>query len=81
MFLDVETGEPVDEHDIDFETADDPTLEPAEGYRHIRTVTETTAWSPEYYCCNPRGAGGHHARLGGSPVRLRRRPPRRCQRP
>lgn len=57
VFLDVETGEPVNEHDIDFETADDSSLEPAEGYRHARTVTETTAWSPEYYCCNPRGAG------------------------
>lgn len=57
VFVDVETGEPVDERDIDFATADDPSLEPDEGYRHIRTVTETTAWSPEYYCCNPRGAG------------------------
>jgi ParB family transcriptional regulator, chromosome partitioning protein len=56
-FLDVETGEPVDEDDIDFDTAEDPSLEPAEGYRHARTVTETTVWSPEYYCCNPRGAG------------------------
>jgi ParB family chromosome partitioning protein len=56
-FQDVETGEPVNEDDIDFETADDPTLEPAEGYRHARTVIETSVWSPEYYCCNPRGAG------------------------
>ena len=23
-----------------------PPLEPAEGYRHVNTVTETTAWSP-----------------------------------
>jgi ParB family transcriptional regulator, chromosome partitioning protein len=56
-FLDVKTGEPVDEDAIDFETAEDPSLEPAEGYRHARTVTQTTAWQPEYYCCNPRGAG------------------------
>ncbi|WP_292976257.1 ParB N-terminal domain-containing protein [Mycobacterium sp.] len=56
VYLDVETGEPVNEDDIDFDTADDPTLEPAEGYRHIHTVTETTDWRPEYYCCNPRGA-------------------------
>jgi ParB family transcriptional regulator, chromosome partitioning protein len=56
-YQDVETGEPVDERDIDFDTADDPTLEPAEGYRHARTVTETTVWSPDFYCCNPRGAG------------------------
>jgi ParB family chromosome partitioning protein len=57
VFLDVETGEAVDEHDIDFDTAEDPTLEPAEGYRHVRTVTETSAWSPEYYCIIPGGAG------------------------
>ena len=56
-FLDAATGEPVDEDDIDFDTADDPDLEPAEGYRHVRTVTETTVWKPEYFCCNPRGAG------------------------
>lgn len=57
VFLDVETGERVDEYDIDFDTAEDPSLEPAEGYRHARTVTATTAFSPEYYCTNPRGAG------------------------
>ena len=56
-FFDVETGEEVNEDDIDFDTADDPSLEPAEGYRHARTVTETTAWSPTYYCLNPGGAG------------------------
>lgn len=56
-FVDTETGEPVDENDIDFDTADDPSAEPAEGLRHVRTVTETTVWSPDYYCRNPRGAG------------------------
>lgn len=57
VFLDAQTGEPVDERDIDFETADDPDLEPAEGLRHARTITETTAWVPEYYCSNPISAG------------------------
>jgi ParB family chromosome partitioning protein len=56
-FHDVETGEPVDEYDIDFDTAEDPDLELAEGYRHVRIVTETTVFKPEYFCCNPRGAG------------------------
>ncbi|HEX7824703.1 MAG TPA: transcriptional regulator, partial [Mycobacterium sp.] len=56
-FLDAETGQVVDEDDIDFETADDPDLEPAEGLRHVKTVTEATAWTPEYFCCNPGGAG------------------------
>jgi ParB family transcriptional regulator, chromosome partitioning protein len=57
VFLDAQTGESVDERDIDFETADDPDLEPAEGLRHARTITETTAWVPEYYCTDPIGAG------------------------
>lgn len=56
-FLDAATGEPVDEDDIDFDTAEEPDLAPAEGLRHVRTVTETTVWRPEYFCCNPRGAG------------------------
>lgn len=46
-FRDAETGEPVDERDIDFDTADDPTLEPADGLRHARTITQTTEWSVE----------------------------------
>lgn len=48
-FVDTETGEPVDENDIDFDTADDRGAGPAEGLRHVRTVTETTVWSPDYY--------------------------------
>ena len=56
-FCDAETGEPVDERDIDFDTADDPTLEPAEGLRHARTITQTTEWAPDYYCIDPVGAG------------------------
>ena len=56
-FLDAETGAPVDEDDIDFDTAEDPDLAPAEGLRHVRTVTETTVWKPEYFCLNPGGAG------------------------
>lgn len=56
-FVDAETGDPVDEDDIDFDTADDPSAEPAEGRRHVRTVIETAVWSPDYYCRNPRGAG------------------------
>ncbi len=55
-FVDAETGESVDESDIDFNTADDPSAEPAEGHRHVRTVIETTVWSPDYYCRNPHGA-------------------------
>lgn len=56
-FLDAETGESVDEEAIDFETADDPELEPAEGLRHYSTVVETTMFVPEYYCLDPQAAG------------------------
>lgn len=56
VFLDAETGSPVDERDVDWDTADDPESEPQEGLRHARTVTETTAWAPEYYCIDPAGA-------------------------
>lgn len=58
-YLDAQTGDPVDEDDIDFDTANDLDLDldAAEGYRHFRTITETTAWKPEYFCCDPRGAG------------------------
>ena len=56
-YVDAETGEPVDEDEIDFETADDPNLEPAEGYRHVRTVSEVTVWQPNYFCCDLAGAG------------------------
>ena len=45
-YIDTATGEPVDEDEIDFDTADDPSMEPAEGYRHVRTVSEVTAGSP-----------------------------------
>lgn len=55
--VDAETGEPVDEGDVDWDTEDDPESEPQEGLRHVRTVKEATTWRPEYYCTNPIGAG------------------------
>ena len=56
-YIDTATGEPVDEDEIDFDTADDPSMEPAEGYRHVRTVSEVTVWQPNYFCCDLAGAG------------------------
>ena len=57
VYMDTETSEPVDEDDIDFDTADDPSLEPAEGYRHFRSVSEGTTWEPTFYCCDVASAG------------------------
>lgn len=56
-YVDAATGESVEEDDIDFDTVDDPSLEPAEGCRHYRTVTEITVWQANYYCCDLAGAG------------------------
>src|SRR5690606_26748239 len=65
-YVDAETGEPVDEEDIDFDTADDPDLEPADDLRHLRSVTETPAWVAQDFCHDLHGAG---VRLSASAAR------------
>jgi ParB family chromosome partitioning protein len=57
IYVDRETGQEVDEGEIDWETADDPALTPAEGYRHFSTVEEGEKWGPEYFCADLAGAG------------------------
>jgi ParB family transcriptional regulator, chromosome partitioning protein len=54
---DVNSGELVDEDDVDWDTEDQPEATPAEGQRHANTVTETTVFAPEYYCVDYRAAG------------------------
>ena len=54
---DAETGEVVDEDSVDFDTQDQPDAIPAEGLRHANTVTETTVFTPEYFCLDYRAAG------------------------
>jgi ParB family chromosome partitioning protein len=55
---DVDTGEIVeDEDDVDWDTEDDAEATPAEGKRHAASVTETTVFSPEYFCIDYRAAG------------------------
>jgi ParB family transcriptional regulator, chromosome partitioning protein len=54
---DVQSGELVNEDDVDFETEDQPDATPAEGLRHASTVTETTVFTPEYFCLDYRAAG------------------------
>jgi ParB family chromosome partitioning protein len=56
-YVDTATGDTVPEDEIDFDTLDDPDMEPAEGYRHYRTVSEVTVWEPNYFCCDLAGAG------------------------
>jgi ParB family chromosome partitioning protein len=70
VFTDKETGEPVDEEDIDWATEGNPGATPQEGMRHADSVIETTGFVPsEYYCRDLDGAGlkpnPRHAKLSG----------------
>lgn len=57
VLADAETGEAVDEDDVDWSTQHQPDREPAEDTRHANTVVDNTVWAPEYYCTNPEAAG------------------------
>jgi ParB family chromosome partitioning protein len=57
VFTDKETGELVNEFDVDWDTEDNPDSEPEEGQRHFNSVTETTGWAPEYFCLDYTAAG------------------------
>lgn len=54
---DVQSGELVDEDAVDWGTEDRPEATPAEGLRHANTVTETTVFTPEYFCLDYPAAG------------------------
>lgn len=66
---DKETGELVDEGDVDWETEGHPDRTPEEGLRHADTVFETTGFAAEYFCLDYQGAGltptERFMRLGG----------------
>ena len=53
----IETGEPVDEDDIDFEADEDG--EPEEGLHHPRAIANTDLWESVYYCTDLAAAGLH----------------------
>ena len=53
---DVDSGELVDEDDVDWDTEDDAEATPAEGKRHAASVTEATVVAPEYFCIDYRAA-------------------------
>jgi ParB family chromosome partitioning protein len=57
VLVDADTGEPVDEADVDWSTEHQPDREPARGTRHASTVVEATVWQPEYYCTDPEACG------------------------
>lgn len=57
VLVDVQTGEAVDEDDVDWDTQDQPDAIPGEGLRHASTVTDTSAFVPQYFCLDFRAAG------------------------
>ncbi len=53
----IETGEAVDEEDIDFDADEDG--EPEEGLHHPRICANADLWEPTYYCTNLTAAELH----------------------
>jgi ParB family chromosome partitioning protein len=56
-YIDNATGEVVADSDIDWDTENDEDALPADGLRHVSTVTEKTVIVPEWYCLNYQAAG------------------------
>lgn len=52
-YFDAETGDPVDDDDVDDQTRYNTEREAAEGLRHYSTVTEKTIVVPEWFCLWP----------------------------
>jgi ParB family chromosome partitioning protein len=70
VLTDKETGELVDEADVDWNTEGHPDRTPDEGLRHADTVFETTGFAPEFFCLDYQGAGltptERFMRMGGA---------------
>lgn len=56
-YADAETGEIVDEDAIDWTTRGDDEATPEEGLRHVKSVVQTTFYSPDWYCLDYQAAG------------------------
>ncbi|NRH31126.1 ParB N-terminal domain-containing protein [Rhodococcus sp. MS13] len=57
VLCDTATGNPVDEDDIDWDTAEDDDAVPAEGLRHANSAEWREEWTAEYFCHDHKGAG------------------------
>lgn len=57
VLCDTTTGNPVDEDDIDWDTAEDDDAVPAEGLRHANSAEWREEWTAEYFCHDHKGAG------------------------
>jgi ParB family transcriptional regulator, chromosome partitioning protein len=56
-YIDRQSGEPVDDDSIDFDTEYHPDREPEEGLRHFSTVIEKAVYAPVWFCIDYQGAG------------------------
>jgi ParB family transcriptional regulator, chromosome partitioning protein len=56
-YFDAETGDPVDDDDVDDQTRYNTDREAGEGLRHYSTVTEKTVVVPEWFCLDYQAAG------------------------
>ncbi|WP_251011260.1 hypothetical protein [Rhodococcus erythropolis] len=57
VLCDIATGKPVDEDDVDWDTAEDDEAVAAQGLRHTNTVEWREARTAEYFCHDHDGAG------------------------
>ena len=54
---DVQTGDIVDQDEVDWNTEDQHDATPEDGLRHANSVTETVVFTPHYFCLDYRAAG------------------------
>lgn len=57
VLCDTATGNPVDEDEIDWDTAEDDDAVPADGLRHANSAEWREEWTAEYFCHDYKGAG------------------------
>ena len=52
QYVDTTTGEVVDEDTVDWDTQDDPDLEPSAGLRHAKNLEARLVFEPAFFCHN-----------------------------
>ncbi|WP_137875573.1 ParB N-terminal domain-containing protein [Rhodococcus sp. Q] len=72
-WFDRETGVEVSEDDVDWETEEQPDLEPEEGLRHARTIETRRCWDREFHLLDPDDLDGSGLHLSETAKALRNR--------
>src|SRR4051794_2235832 len=57
VLVDKATRDSVADDEVDWDTENNPTLQPAEGFLHADSVLERAVYSPEFYCLDLAGTG------------------------